>query len=632
MSRYLKLHSFPEDLKNMDMGELELLSYELRDFLIDSVSKTGGHLASNLGIVEIAIALHKCFDTPKDKLIWDVGHQTYVHKILTGRMDGFETLRQHGGMSGFPKSGESEYDVFDTGHSSTSISLGLGLAMARDLRGEDHKIVSIIGDGAMTGGLAYEALNNAGSINTNFIVLLNDNGMSISRNTGGLSSSLGRITSTDKYIHLKTQVKKGISKVPVIGDSFISGIHNAKANIKYAVIDGILFEELGFKYIGPINGHNIKELCQTLELAKGIRGPVLIHAITRKGKGYSKAEENPDVFHGIGAFDVDSGETLNKSKRRTYSDVFGSKLMEMAEHNDDVVAITAAMTDGVGLKEFALKYPNRLFDVGIAEGHAVTFAAGLAKAGMKPYVAIYSSFLQRAYDQIIEDVCLQNLPVTFCIDRAGIVGADGETHHGLFDLAYLKNMPNMTVFAPKDGSELEAALERSVNMNGPCAIRYPRGIAADLKKPRSVKEGKAFQIKRGTQAEIWAVGAMNSAALRAAEILKKQGISVSVVNVSCTKPLDEKKILESGKKYPLIVTIEDGVKTGGVGESIRAILSDSKTSVICFGWPDKFIEHGTQSELYAKYGLDGNMIAERIISDLKLQPIRDKISGDEEKA
>lgn len=632
MSKYLEMHKFPEDLKKMDLGELELLSYELRDFLISSVSKTGGHLASNLGIVEIAIALHKCFNTPEDKLIWDVGHQTYVHKVLTGRMEGFDTLRKHGGMSGFPRSAESEYDVFDTGHSSTSISLGLGLATARNLKGEDYKVVSIIGDGAMTGGLAYEALNNAGSMNTNFIVLLNDNGMSISRNTGGLSSSLGRITSTDKYIHLKTQVKKGFSKVPVIGESFISGIHNAKANIKYAVIDGILFEELGFKYIGPINGHNIKELCHTLELAKGIRGPVLIHAVTRKGKGYSKAEDNPDVFHGIGAFDVDTGEPLNRSKSRTYSAVFGEKLMQMAEQNKNIVAITAAMTDGVGLEEFAAKYPDRLFDVGIAEGHSVTFAAGLARAGMKPYVALYSSFLQRAYDQIIEDVCLQNLPVTFCIDRAGIVGADGETHHGLFDLAYLKNMPNMTVFAPKDGQELEAALERSLEMNGPCAIRYPRGIAADLKKPRSVKEGKAYQIKRGTQAEIWAVGTMNAAALEAADLLKKQGISVSVVNVSCTKPLDEKKILESGKKYPLIVTVEDGIITGGVGESIRAILSDSDASVVCLGWPEKFIEHGTQKELYTKYGLDSDSIAKCIISGLKPRAYRDKITEDEEKA
>ncbi|MDY5606798.1 MAG: 1-deoxy-D-xylulose-5-phosphate synthase, partial [Lentihominibacter sp.] len=432
MNKYIASHVFPDELREMSYDELELLSYELRDFLVDSVSRTGGHLASNLGIVELTIALHRCFNTPEDKIVWDVGHQTYVHKILTGRMEGFENLRQLGGMSGFPKTSESEYDLFDTGHSSTSLSLGLGLAAARDMKGEDYKVVSVIGDGAMTGGIAYEALNNAGNMNTNFIVVLNDNGMSISPNTGGLSRSLGRITSTDKYIHMKTQVKKGFSKVPVIGESMISGIHNAKENIKYAVIDGILFEELGFKYIGPVDGHNIKEMCETLEHAKSIKGPVLIHAVTRKGKGYSKAEENPDVFHGIGAFDVETGKPTSKSKGESYSEVFGRKLTEMAGRDNRIVAVSAAMVSGVGLEGFRSSYPKRIFDVGIAEEHAVTFSAGMAKAGLRPYVAIYSSFLQRAYDQIIEDVCLQNLPITFCIDRAGVVGADGETHHGIF--------------------------------------------------------------------------------------------------------------------------------------------------------------------------------------------------------
>ncbi|MBP0985961.1 MAG: 1-deoxy-D-xylulose-5-phosphate synthase, partial [Oscillospiraceae bacterium] len=461
MNKYLAEHKFPDDLRTMDFDQLELLSYELRDFLIESVSKTGGHLASNLGIVELTIALHRCFDTPKDKIIWDVGHQSYVHKILTGRADSFESLRKFGGISGFPKACESEYDVFDTGHSSTSISLGLGLAAARDLSGEDYKVVSVIGDGAMTGGLAYEALNNAGSMNTNLIVVLNDNGMSISQNTGGLSSSLGRITSTDKYIHMKTKVKKGLSKVPVVGESVISGLHNAKEDIKYAVIDGILFEELGFKYIGPVDGHNIRELCQTLEQAKKLKGPVLIHAVTQKGKGYSMAERRPNVYHGIGAFDIETGKPVAQSSGRSYSAVFGDKLIEMAGKDERVIGISAAMTDGVGLESFSKKYPKRFFDVGIAEGHSVTFAAGLAKAGQRPYVAVYSSFLQRAYDQILEDVCLQNLPVTFCIDRAGVVGADGETHHGLFDLVYLRSMPGMTILAPKDGAELEAMMELS---------------------------------------------------------------------------------------------------------------------------------------------------------------------------
>ncbi|MDO4834056.1 MAG: 1-deoxy-D-xylulose-5-phosphate synthase [Bacillota bacterium] len=612
MSNYLYNHKFPEDLRLMDYDELELLSYELRDFLVESVSGTGGHLASNLGVVELTIALHRSLNTPEDKIIWDVGHQTYVHKILTGRIEGFKTLRKLGGMSGFPKTAESEYDIFDTGHSSTSVSLGLGMAAARDLNEEDYKVVSVIGDGAMTGGLAYEALNNAGNMNTNFIVLLNDNGMSISPNTGGLSRSLGRITSTDKYIHMKTQVKKGFSKVPIIGESVISGIHSAKENIKYAVIDGILFEELGFKYIGPVDGHDIKEMCHTIERAKAIRGPVLIHAVTKKGKGYSKAEENPDIFHGIGPFDADTGEALKKSAAPSWSSVFGRKLTEMASGNDRITAVCAAMIDGVGLEDFQSEYPERLFDVGIAEEHAVTFAAGLAKAGMRPFVAIYSSFLQRAFDQIAEDVCLQNLPVVFCIDRAGVVGADGETHHGIFDIPYLKALPNMTFFAPKDGDELEKMMDAAMELDGPCAIRYPRGTAPDLKKPKDIIRGRSYQLKRGSDAEIWAAGSMVSHALEAAKILANENIRVSVINMASLKPIDEKRLAASGKKYPLILTVEDGVLTGGVGESIRSFLADSPAGVVSLGWPDKFIEHGTQDELYAKYGLDARSIAETV--------------------
>ncbi|MGN0702297.1 MAG: 1-deoxy-D-xylulose-5-phosphate synthase [Lentihominibacter sp.] len=617
MNKYIASHIFPDDLRKMSYGELELLSYELRDFLVDSVSRTGGHLASNLGIVELTIALHRCFNTPEDKIVWDVGHQTYVHKILTGRMKGFESLRQLGGMSGFPKTSESEYDLFDTGHSSTSLSLGLGLAAARDMKGEDYRVVSVIGDGAMTGGIAYEALNNAGNMNTNFIVVLNDNGMSISPNTGGLSRSLGRITSTDKYIHMKTQVKKGFSKVPVIGESMISGIHNAKENIKYAVIDGILFEELGFKYIGPVDGNNIKEMCETLEHAKSIRGPVLVHAVTRKGKGYSKAEKNPDVFHGIGAFDIDTGKPTAKSNGESYSSVFGRKLTEMAAGDNRIVAVSAAMVSGVGLEGFRDSYPNRIFDVGIAEEHAVTFSAGMAKAGLRPYVAIYSSFLQRAYDQIIEDVCLQNLPVTLCIDRAGAVGADGETHHGIFDISYLKSMPNLTVLAPSGPEELEKMLELSLTIDGPCAIRYPRGTGEKVKENCEPQPGNAVTVKRGNQCQIWAVGSMVSQAIKASEILKKKGYSIAVVNLVSVKPLDVKKVRAAGKKYPLIVTVEDGVISGGIGESISALLSGSDSSVINLGWPDKFIEHGTQQQLYAKYGLDGEGIAACIEKILK---------------
>ena len=612
MSKYLSEHNFPEDLRSMDFDQLELLSYELRDFLIESVSKTGGHLASNLGIVELTIALHRSFDTPKDKIIWDVGHQSYVHKILTGRMDSFDSLRKFGGISGFPKSCESEYDVFDTGHSSTSISLGLGLAAARDLSGDDYNVVSVIGDGAMTGGLAYEALNNAGSMNTNLIVVLNDNGMSISQNTGGLSRSLGRITSTENYVHMKTKVKKGLKKVPVIGESVISGIHNAMEDIKYAVIDGILFEELGFKYIGPVDGHNIRELCETLNRAKKLSGPVLVHAVTQKGKGYSNAEKRPNVFHGIGAFDIETGKPISQSSGRSYSTVFGDKLIEMAEKDERVIGLSAAMTDGVGLESFCRKYPKRFFDVGIAEGHSVTFSAGLAKAGQRPYVAVYSSFLQRAYDQILEDVCLQNLPVTFCIDRAGVVGADGETHHGLFDMVYLRSMPGMTVLAPKDGPELEAMMELSLNINGPCAIRYPRGTAADLQLPPVNQVGKAQRLKEGINADIWAAGNMVKPALEAAALLEEEGIYAGVVNIASITPFDTEALRESSEIVPLIVTIEDGIVTGGIGESIKAFTADSVTKVINLGWPDRFIEHGSQELLYQKYGLDKEAIADVI--------------------
>jgi len=440
--------------------------------------------------------------------------------------------------------------------------------------------------------------------------------MSISQNIGGLSGSLGRITSTDKYIHMKTRVKKGISKVPVVGDSVVSGLHNAKENIKYAVIDGILFEELGFKYIGPVDGHDVKELCQTLQQAKKLRGPVLIHAVTQKGKGYRQAEKRPNVYHGIGAFDADTGKPLKKPSGRSYSEVFGQKLTQMAEDDDRITAITAAMKEGVGLECFCRTFPKRFFDVGIAEAHGVTFAAGLAKAGQRPYVAVYSSFLQRAYDQILEDVCLQKLPVTFCIDRAGIVGADGETHHGLFDLIYLRSMPNMTVFAPKDGPELEAALERSLTIDGPCAIRYPRGTAADLGIEGTVEPGKAQRLLDGADADIWAAGSMVSAALDAAELLRQEGIRAGVVNMACIRPFDEELLCASAEQVTLIVTVEDGIVTGGVGESVRAMAADLDTKVVNLGWPDRFIEHGGQEELYRKYGLDKDAIADAVRQNL----------------
>lgn len=612
MSDYLKKHTFPDDLKKMSYDDLELLSYEIRDFLVDSVSETGGHLSSNLGIVEITIALHRCFNTPYDKVIFDVGHQCYVHKILTGRINGFSNLRQLDGMSGFPKTSESVFDLFNTGHSSNSISLGLGLAAARDLKKDKYKVVSVIGDGAMTGGLAFEALNNAGNMNTDMIVLLNDNGMSISGNTGGLSKSLGRITSTENYIHAKTSLKRGLSKVPVFGEGVISGIHKAKESIKYAVIDGILFEELGFKYLGPIDGHNIKELCTTLEHAKSLRGPVLIHATTKKGKGYSKAEKEPNVFHGISPFDPLTGNKKSPSKR-SYSNVFGSKLEEMADSHDDIVAVSAAMTEGVGLKDFAKKYPNRVYDVGIAEEHAVSFAAGLAKAGLKPFAAIYSTFLQRGYDEILEDVCLQNLPVVFAIDRAGVVGSDGETHHGIFDISYLKSMPNMKIMAPRDEKQMAKMIEFAYECKGPCALRYPRGNAIKLDFEPDVVEGKAAVLREGEDLTIWAVGTMVSMALDAAEILAEKGIEAAVIDPVFIKPVDEEAVKKYGKASDLTVTLEDGVISGGFGETVAGILSGTVCKVLNLGWPDKFIEQGSQNELYERYGLDGAGIAERIL-------------------
>ncbi len=617
MNKYLAQHDFPQDLKKMDYDEMELLSYEIRDFLVEEVSKTGGHLASNLGAVELSIALHRTFDSPKDKLIWDVGHQTYVHKILTGRADKFGGLRQLGGMSGFPKANESPHDIFDTGHSSTSLSLGLGMAAARDLAGDDYEVVSIIGDGAMTGGTAFEALNNAGSVNRKMIVVLNDNGMSISHNIGGFSTYLSRLRSSKKYMAMKARIKKNVSKVPVIGDGTVASMKYLRDLVKYSVIDGVIFEELGFKYFGPIDGHDIRELCETLQQAKDCSGPVFIHAITQKGKGYSKAEERPDKFHGIGPFDMKTGDPVKKSSIPSYSSVFGNKLIELADNNKKIVAVSAAMIEGTGLKDFHKKFPERTFDVGIAEGHAVTFAAGMAKAGLKPFVAIYSTFLQRAYDHIIEDVCLQNLPVVFCIDRAGIVGADGETHHGIFDLSYLKSLPNMTILAPKDAAELEEMLTFASEYEGPCAIRYPRGSAPAIEPHFPVEKGKSHIMRDGSNIVIWAIGAMTEKAIKAADILEEKGISTAVVNMSSLKPMDTELLKEFSSKMQLMVTIEDNVVSGGMGEEISSMLVNDDINVLNIGWPDRFIEHGTSDELYKRYGMDPQSIAERIIQKLE---------------
>ncbi|MCB6993741.1 1-deoxy-D-xylulose-5-phosphate synthase [bacterium 210820-DFI.6.37] len=609
-------YNFPQDLKRMSLQDMELLSYEIRDFLISNISRTGGHLASNLGVVELSIALHRSFDTPKDKLIWDVGHQSYVHKILTGRAEAFPTLRKFGGMSGFPKVKESEHDHFDTGHSSTSISVAAGMAAARDLAKETYHIAAIIGDGALTGGLAYEALNNVGASKTNLIVILNDNGMSIAPNTGGVSRYLGKLRSSQKYTDLKKKIKQNVSEIPGIGKGVVTGMQHVRDSLKYAVLDGIMFEELGFKYFGPVDGHNISEMLQTLELAKEVEGPAFLHVITKKGKGYKSAEETPSKYHGTGPFDPTTG-LQQSSGAASYSQVFGNKLTQLAKTNKKIVAISAAMIEGTGLTRFKEAYPRRTFDVGIAEAHGVTFAAGMASRGYRPVVAVYSTFLQRAYDQILEDVCLQELPVIFAIDRAGVVGADGETHHGIFDLSYLNHMPGMTILAPADKEELEQMLEYALTLSGPCAIRYPRGEAHDLGFHQPVSG--SLLLREGADLEIWAAGNMLSAGFQVCERLKEKGIDAGLVNPRFVRPLDKKAIEASAARTKLLVTLEDNVVTGGFGESLAALLMESPVKVLNFGWPDQFIEHGSCGQLFEKYGLDPNSLTERICEYIEKQ-------------
>lgn len=617
MMKNLLDYRFPQDLKKMTEYELELLAYEIRDFLISNLSKTGGHLASNLGVVELSIALHKVFNTPEDKLVWDVGHQSYVHKILTGRAGEFCSLRQWGGLSGFPKVKESEYDTFDTGHSSTSISIAAGMAAARDLSGEDFHTVAVIGDGALTGGLAYEALNNAGVSQANMMVILNDNGMSISANTGGVSKYLGKLRSSHKYADLKNKFKKNLSEIPGVGKGVITGLQHVRDSLKYAVLDGIMFEELGFKYFGPVDGHNMEDLIENLNMAKEVQGPVFLHVITKKGKGYRSAEETPSKYHGTGPFDPATGLQHSSGNAPSWSSVFGNKLVELAKKDQRIVAVGAAMLEGTGLTEFKQKYPQRAFDVGIAESHAVTFAAGMASGGYRPIVAIYSTFLQRAYDQIMEDVCLQDLPVIFAVDRAGIVGADGETHHGIFDLSYLNHMPNMTILAPADKEELELMLEYAFALDGPCAIRYPRGEAIRLDFHQPIKG--SLVLSKGADVEIWAAGNMLSTGVEICEVLKAKGLDVGLINTRFIKPLDKEAILESAARTKLIVTLEDNVIAGGFGESLASAMMESPVKVLHFGWPDCFIEHGSCRQLFEKYGLDPGSIAERISEYIEKQ-------------
>ena len=611
MSNHIKDYKLPEDIKSMDENSLELLSTGIRAFLIDTISNTGGHLASNLGVVEITVGLHKIFDFPKDKLIWDVGHQSYIHKILTGRSDRFSTLRQNDGMSGFPKRSESEYDVYDTGHSSTSISAAMGLAVARDINKSDEEVIAVIGDGAMTGGPSFEALNNLGSLESKVIIVLNDNGMSISEINGGLSEHLSKLRTSSEYQNTKNNIKKAINKIPDLGKPLSKGIAGLKRAVKYAIFSGgVIFEELGITYLGPFDGNNMSDVLRGLNQAKNAPGPVLVHFITKKGKGYKQAEQNPDKFHGIGAFDKETGASLSQSKT-SYSEIFGNKMFELAEKNDKLVALTAAMCTATGLDQMRNRFPKRVFDVGIAEAHACIFAAGLALGGMHPVVAIYSSFLQRAYDEITEDVCLQKLPVTFAIDRAGIVGADGETHHGIFDLSYLLPLPNMTVLAPCDAHQLEDMLEYATSKDAPFAIRYPRGSADMTRHIEGSFELKNNVISEGKDVNIIAVGTMLNKAIKASEILKEQGIDAKVCSASVLKPFDDSIINSSDK---LIVTLEDNLIRGGFGEYIAANYTNM---VVNLGWPDKFIEHGDCEYLYKKYGLDAESIAERIRQELE---------------
>lgn len=594
----------PSDLKKLNRQEIDTLASEIRSFLINSVADTGGHLASNLGAVELTLALHAVFDCPKDKFIWDVGHQAYVHKIITGRKDKFDTLRKFGGLSGFPKGAESECDAFDTGHSSTSVSAALGLCHARDLKHEDYDVIAVIGDGSMTGGEAYEALNNAGS--TKVIVVLNDNNMSISKNVGNLSKYLSRLTNREGYYRLKNRVESKLNRSN-FGKTLYRGLRYVKNKLRNLFFSGMFFTELGFKYYGPIDGHDFDKLTLALNQAKRKNRPCLIHVCTKKGKGYRFAEEFPAKFHGVSGFDVNTGECMGGKK--TYSSVFGETLTEMAQKNDKICAVTAAMPDGTGLLGFANRFPERFFDVGIAEEHAVTFSAGLAKGGMMPYFAVYSTFLQRGYDQIIHDAALTNLHVCFCIDRAGLVGADGETHQGLFDLNYMKSIPNMTVCAPADFAELKKMLMLSEKIGGPVSIRYPRG-SEELAFPESdVEPGRGRVLKEGSDCVIFAIGRMTAKAVKAAEILEKSGVSAAVCDMRFLKPFDDELVLKMNRK--IVVSLEDGCAFGGLSEEIERVLCKK---IIVKAFPDEFITHGDDAALFKKYRLDEASIAEDVLN------------------
>lgn len=608
----------PEDVKALTVRELEQLASELRHFIIDTVSQNGGHLAPNLGTVELTLALYSVFSFPEDKLVWDVGHQAYTHKILTGRKDAFKTLRKKGGITGFPNRSESVYDAFGVGHASTSISAALGMALARDARGEKNQVIAVIGDGALTGGESFEALNNAGDLGTKLIVILNDNEMSIDANVGAMSEYLSRIRIAPQYARAKRDMGSLLMSIPHIGDKVYKTASHLKDGVRSVLVPGSLFEEMGFHYIGPIDGHNIALLEEVLTSAKEMEGPVLIHIHTVKGKGYKPAEQAPEKFHGVGCFDPSTGKSAKKAGcAPSYTSVFSKALIDLAKDRPDILAITAAMPSGTGLKAFGQAYPKRFFDVGIAEEHAMTLAAGMAAAGMHPVIALYSTFAQRAYDQLIHDVCLQNLPVTLCLDRVGLVGEDGPTHHGVFDLSYLRQMPNMCVMAPKDEEELRHMLATAIAIEGPAAVRYPRGAGLGVPLTDSLETlpvGKAEVLQEEGTIAFLAVGTMVEKAKEAAAILKEEGIEAAVVNMRFIKPLDTELLGEMARTKRLLITAEENVLAGGFGSAVAEYLADHGIEVplLRFGIPDRFIEQGTRRELLSLCGLQPDEMAERI--------------------
>ena len=614
------------DIKKIPPEEYDTLAEEIRQFLITKISQTGGHLASNLGVVELTMAIHLCFDFPKDKIVWDVGHQAYTHKLLTGRKAGFDELRKYGGMSGFPKRKESDCDSFDTGHSSTSISAGIGLVAARDLRGGDEHVISVIGDGALTGGMAYEALNNASRLKKNFIIILNDNNMSIAENVGGVSEYLNGLRTNEAYTNFKTGVEQSLNRIPG-GTHLANQLKKTKSGIKQLFIPGMFFEDMGVTYLGPVDGHDIGKLQEVLKRAKKVKGAVLVHVLTKKGKGYLPAERHPSRFHGAEPFDIETGLPSSKRKKANYQDVFSTCMVKLGQRNEKVVAITAAMPDGTGLKRFKNIYSERFFDVGIAEEHAVTFAAGLAAGGMRPIFAVYSSFLQRAYDQVLHDVCIQNLPVVFAIDRAGLVGSDGETHQGIFDLSYLSSIPNMHIMAPKNKWELSDMLKFAVEFDGPIALRYPRGEAYDGLKDfrRPIEYGKSEFLYEEEDIAILAVGSMVKTAEEVRHKLKDMGYSCSLVNARFIKPIDTEIIKELSREHRLLVTMEENVRSGGYGEKVRDFVQDYEIPVhiLTIALPDEYVEHGNVALLHEEVGIDAESVTKRIVSRYAACPKED---------